>query len=300
MPSPSSKVQLSTLVDAANRPAFEQHLRTWQSNRYIYPVISRRSGGVSIGVNLNPDKVCNFDCIYCSVDRRIPGGSPAIDLAVLRAELAAMLADFRSGELFEHPPFKDVTPPLRRLNDIAFSGDGEPTSCPDLSACLAIAAAELASHGLTGVKLVLITNATLFHRPPVAASLAFLDEHNGEIWAKLDAGTADYYRMIDRTSIPFDRIISNIRSAAALRPIVIQTLLMRVHGRPTPDTEVRAYAGLLQDIVAGGGKLKLIQLYTVARTPAEQFATPLALAELEAVAEKVRFAVPDVPIEVFP
>ncbi len=300
MTSPTSDSRLTSLIDPANRPAFEQHHRNWQSNRYVYPVISRRSGGVSIGVNLNPDKVCNFDCVYCSVDRRIPGGSPAIDLAVLRTELTAILADFRSGKLFESPPFANVSPQLRRLNDIAFSGDGEPTSCPDLSSCLATAVAELGVHGLGRIKIVLITNATLFHRPAVMSALAYMDEHNGEIWAKLDAGTEDYYRTVDRTSIPFDRIISNIRSAAALRPIVIQTLLMRLHGRPTPDSEISAYIRRLQDIVAGGGKLKMIQLYTVARAPAEPFATPLSLAELEAVAERVRPALPNIPIEVYP
>ncbi len=51
---------------------FTQHSRSWQSNRYVYPVISRRSKGLSIGVNLNPDKVCNFDCVYCCVDRTHP------------------------------------------------------------------------------------------------------------------------------------------------------------------------------------------------------------------------------------
>jgi len=41
------------------------HRRELDENRYVYAVLSRRSGGVSIGINLNPDKVCNFDCIYC-------------------------------------------------------------------------------------------------------------------------------------------------------------------------------------------------------------------------------------------
>src|ERR1041384_5902109 len=53
-------------------PLFTQHSRSWRENRYVYPVVSRRSKGLSIGVNLNPDKVCNFDCIYCCVDRKTP------------------------------------------------------------------------------------------------------------------------------------------------------------------------------------------------------------------------------------
>ncbi|GIS62123.1 MAG: hypothetical protein CM1200mP2_43480 [Planctomycetaceae bacterium] len=45
------------------------HPRTFHDNRFVYPVLSRRSHGLSVGINLNPDKICNFDCIYCQVDR---------------------------------------------------------------------------------------------------------------------------------------------------------------------------------------------------------------------------------------
>src|SRR5207253_10281927 len=107
---------------------YTEHARTWQANRYVYPVISRRSQGLSIGVNLNPDKVCNFDCIYCCVDRSEPPVVREVDLAVLRDELDHALTLADSGEIFQVPPLDQTPPPLRRLNDVAFSGDGEPTS----------------------------------------------------------------------------------------------------------------------------------------------------------------------------
>ena len=34
-------------------------------NRFVYAVISSRAHGLSLGVNLNPDKLCNYDCLYC-------------------------------------------------------------------------------------------------------------------------------------------------------------------------------------------------------------------------------------------
>lgn len=292
--------RLAPLIDPANQSAFRQHQRTWQSNRYVYPVVSRRSGGVSLGVNLNPDKVCNFDCIYCSVDRKLPGDLPEINLAVLRIELAHMLNSVINNEIFSHPVFSGVTPPLRRLNDIAFSGDGEPTSCPSLSACVQIAADELALRHLTAVKIVLITNATLFHRPAVKSALELMDRTNGEIWAKLDAGTAEYYRLIDRTTVPFERILENIKVAAQARPIVIQTLFMRVHGMPPSPDEIIAYSGRLNAILKAGGKLKFVQIYTVARNPAEAFASPLPLTELQAIASHIQELLPTLPVEVFP
>lgn len=292
--------RLVPLLAPANQPAFRQHERAWQNNRYVYPVVSRRSGGVSVGVNLNPDKVCNFDCIYCSVDRKLPGDSPEIDLALLQLELADMLDRVMSGEIFSHPVFSDVTPELRRLNDIAFSGDGEPTSCPSLPVCLQIAAGELALRHLAAVKIVLITNATLFHRPAVNAALELLDRNNGEIWAKLDAGTAEYYHQIDRTAVPFERILENIKLAAQARPIVIQTLFMRVHGVPPKSDEIAAYIRRLETLLNAGGKLKLVQIYTVARNPAEAFASPLLLTELQAIAQNIKAALPKLPVAVFP
>src|SRR5436305_14062306 len=102
-------------------PLFTQHSRSWQRNRYVYPVISRRSKGLSIGVNLNPDKICNFDCIYCCVDRTVPATIREVDLDVLRDELQHMLEVFRHGELFNQPPFDSTPANLRRLNDIAYS-----------------------------------------------------------------------------------------------------------------------------------------------------------------------------------
>src|SRR4029079_630944 len=175
---------------------FTQHSRSWQQNRYVYPVISRRSKGLSIGVNLNPDKVCNFDCVYCCVDRTTPPTVTEVDLDVLREELDHLLTLAASGELFAQPPFDQTPEPLRRLNDIAFSGDGEPTSYPRFLNACRIASDLITACGLAPPpNIVVITNATLFHRPDVQRALKFLDHHNGEIWAKLDAGTEAYYRL---------------------------------------------------------------------------------------------------------
>src|SRR3954468_10735354 len=105
-----------------------RHPRRFEENRFVYPVLSRRSEGISVGVNLNPDKVCNFDCIYCQVDRTVQSETRFVELQPLLAELEETLRLAASGQLFEHPRFKETPPELRRLNDIAFSGDGEPTT----------------------------------------------------------------------------------------------------------------------------------------------------------------------------
>ena len=209
------------------------HSRVYQLNKFVYPVLSRRSRGLSIGINLNPDKVCNFDCIYCQVDRHLPSRTHDVDPELVIRELEGMLDLVESGEIYRDARFAGIPESLRRLNDLAFSGDGEPTSTPEFPRVVDDVAAVKRRRGLDRVKLVLITNATMFHRPEVRQALAILDENQGEIWAKLDAGTAAYFHRVDRTRIPFERILANLADAARVRPIVIQSLFMTSRRSPS-------------------------------------------------------------------
>jgi wyosine [tRNA(Phe)-imidazoG37] synthetase (radical SAM superfamily) len=281
---------LLSAPDAAEAAArlFQEHARGFESNRFVYPVVSRRSGGLSIGVNLNPDKVCNFDCIYCQVDRTRQSETTFVEIEALVDELDGMLHLVTSGAIFRTERFARTPPALRRLNDIAFSGDGEPTTYRNFDTIIARCADLKRRRGLSDVKLVLITNASMFHRPHVRRGLEILDANQGEIWAKLEAGTEAYFQLVDRTPIPFRQILDNITAAAKVRPLVIQALFMRVHGEPPPPAELEAFCDRLNEIAAVGGRLKLVQVYTVARQPAESFVAPLADGEVDAIVELVR------------
>lgn len=268
-------------------PQHRTHPRQYETNRFVYPVVSRRSRGISIGVNLNPDKVCNFDCIYCQVDRRSEATTHFVELEQLLAELDALLTDVSSGAIYADPRFANLPQELRRLNDIAFSGDGEPTTYRNFDEIMQRVAELKQRHRLDAVKMVLITNASMFHRPVVQRGLEILDHNQGEIWAKLEAGTEGYFQLIDRTKIPFQRILDNITSASQVRPLVIQSLFMNVHGEPPTPEELAAFVQRLNDIQQAGGQLKLVQVYTVARQPAESFVSPLSNAEVDAIRELV-------------
>ena len=265
-----------------------QHARRFEENRFVYPVLSRRSEGISIGVNLNPDKVCNFDCIYCQVDRTTQSETRFVETPQLLEELEDMLQLAAGGQLFGHPQFRDTPLQFRRLNDIAFSGDGEPTTYRNFDEIIAACAELKRRLGLEAVKMVLITNASMFHRSHVQRGLEILDQNNGEIWAKLEAGTEESFKLVDRTPIPFQQILDNITAAAKIRPLVIQSLFMRVRGEPPSDAELEAFCERLNEIAAAGGKLKLIQVYTVARRPAESFVAPLTDAEVDRIVNLVR------------
>ncbi len=273
---------------AFETPLFADHSRRWQDNRYVYPVISRRSRGLSVGVNLNPDGVCNFDCAYCCVDRSIARPGREVDLDLMRQELAQVLDLAVSGALWRQTPF-DATPEhLRRLNDVAFSGDGEPTSFPAFGSACQVAV-DLLQWLDSPARVVVITNATLLHLERVQQAFASLGER-GEVWAKLDAGTEQLYRLMDRSDIPFSRILANLLEAARRRPLVIQTLFAASHGLAPDAGEIAAYIGRLQDIRAGGGRIDRVQIYTTARGTTESWVTPLAAHEVDAIVAKVRAA----------
>lgn len=279
-------------------PQHRHHPRHWRENLYVYPVISRRSGGLSIGINLNPDAACNFDCIYCQVDRTQTPRVRDVDPARLSEELEDMVAIVEDGSFWCDESFADVPVAQRDIRDFAFSGDGEPTTCKFFAESVRQVAAVKRNAGLRDAKIVLITDACYLTRPEVVAGLAIMDENNGEIWAKLDAGSEEYYRLVNRPNFPLQHVINEITLAARVRPVVIQSLFMRVYGRPPESVELEAFADRLDDIQAGAGRIDHVQVYTVARPPAESFVGPLSPDEVDAVADLVRRRT-GLPVEVY-
>ncbi len=263
------------------------HERSFETNRFVYPVLSRRSQGLSIGVNLNPDKVCNFDCIYCQVDRTTASEVRFVAFDQLLDELDQMLALVTSGELFQTAQFGQVPEHLQRLNDIAFSGDGEPTTYRNFDEIIQACAQLKQKHELDSVKMVLITNASMFHRRHVQRGLTVMDANQGEIWAKLDAGSEQYYHHINRTPIPFQQVLDNIEQAALQRPIVIQSLFMKVNGVGPSESELEMYCNRLSHVLNQGGEISRVQVYTIARQPAESYVASLADNEVDRIAELV-------------
>ncbi len=263
---------------------FRDHRRDLDRNAYVYAVVSRRARGLSIGVNLNPDKRCNFDCPYCQVDRTTPGGPTRVDVATLRAELDDLLAR-AAGDLWTQPPFDTVAPELRRVADVAFAGDGEPTTPPEFPAAAA-AARQSRDRLAPGVPLRLLTNATLFHKDRVRAALAEFDE----LWCKLDAGTEPYFHLVDGTRLPLRRILDNLLLVARERPIVVQSLFLAMDGGGPGDEEIAAWASRLRDVVAQGGSVDHVQVYTVARAPADPRVSALPAERLETIAAAARAA----------
>ena len=264
------------------------HRRVFQEYFYVYPVISRRSLGLSLGINLNPDKVCNFDCIYCEVDRRSPARVKSVDPVRLRDELSGLVEYVLSGGLAIEERFQEAGPLARVIKDLAFSGDGEPTMLRNFAECVQVAVDVKRAFGLSQTKVVLITDAAGLDKTDVQRGLQLMDANQGEIWAKLDAGTEPYFRLVNRSHIRFERILKNLLETARVRPIIIQSLFLKVHDAVMPAAELAAYCERLNDLVRSGAHLKAVHAYTVARPTPEAFATKLDALELETIAAQIR------------
>ena len=267
---------------------FTDHRRSLHENQYVYAVVSRRVNGLSIGINLNPDKACNFACPYCQVDRRVPGGQRSIDVDRLRVEIDGLLGLVRDGTLWTVPPFDTAAQHLRRVGDISFAGDGEPTACPDFEAALATVIEARERHGLKHVPMTLLSNATLFHREAVQTGLGVLHRAGGVIWAKLDAGTEAWFQRVDGTTLSFDRVLDNLSFAAQRYRVVIQSMFHAFDGVGPDDAEIAAWAGRLKAVLAEGGRIEMVQVYTVARAPADSSVVPLSRHRLDEIAAAAR------------
>jgi wyosine [tRNA(Phe)-imidazoG37] synthetase (radical SAM superfamily) len=263
----------------------EDHRRDSAGLRYVYPVISRRAGGVSIGINLNVNNACNWACVYCQVDNLTRGGPPPIDLELLVRELDGFLADALHGDFMA----REVPHEAQRLTDVAFSGNGEPTSAAEFPEAVSLVRDVLQRHGLAGTLPVrLITNGSLLHRPAVQEGIRMLGELGGEVWFKIDRATAAEVEVIN--GIPFDaeKTRRNLASCAALATTWIQTCWFALDGA-APDAVARAaYCALLEPLAAS---LAGVHLYGLAR-PSLQPAAPrlqrLDTDELERFASDIR------------
>lgn len=229
---------------------------------YVYPVVSRRSGGVSVGINLNPDNTCNWRCIYCQVPGLKRGTAPVVDLVQLETELRQFLHEIVHGSFMqEHVPVE-----ARRINDIAFSGNGEPTSAKEFDQVIDLVGAILKDAGLPAtLKLVLITNGSLIDRLHVQRGLKRMAALNGEIWFKLDSVTREGRRRINNTRMSLDRLRENLQLAAQLCPTWLQTCVFRIDGAPPEAEETEAYLQFVSDLLKSGVSLKGVMLYGLAR-----------------------------------
>lgn len=256
-------------------------------NRHVYAVISQRARGLSIGVNLNPDQRCSFDCAYCEVDRDTPGRKRNVDVKAMATELERLLTLHHAGRLGELDWFRNLPPELLELKEVALSGDGEPTLCPNFDEVVREVLYLRSRRKVPFFKTVLITNGTGLDSSHVAAGLDLLCQQD-EVWIKLDAGTQEYFEKVNRSTVPLWRILANILAVSKKRPVIIQSLFPLLNGQEPPGEEIEQYVRRLQELKAAGAQVSMVQVYSAHRPSHRPNCEHLALQSLSRIAQQVR------------
>ena len=256
---------------------YVNHDRDYGDLKYVYPVISRRSAGLSLGINLNVDKLCNFDCPYCQVDRTY-SSKIRFNHEEMKQELVNIIEDIRNGSVWTLSRFKNVERDKKIFKDVAIAGDGEPSTSPHLLETMSYLQKIAKNYPLP--EIVWISNATGLNKRKTKQALSILEQLKGTIWAKLDAGTQEYFKLISASNYNIDRIQSMIEQLPAGVKLKIQTCFMKVEGSPPSMNEIDSYISRLKSIHQKH-QIAEVQIYTIARKPAQDFVSPLSLKEMQ-------------------
>lgn len=261
--------------------------RDFFGNTCVYTVLSPRTAGLSVGVNLNPDRQCNLACGYCEVNRPAPGSAPAFSVPVMIAELERTLHLVRSGAFRDHPLYRGAPPALLEPRIVTVSGDGEPTLCPQFTEAMEALIHLRAGRRTPAFKIALLTNATRLDQPAVAKGVDLLLASD-EVWAKLEAGTRDYEENLEASGVTVEGILSNIQSLAHRRPVILQSLFPAIHGEAPTEAEITGYIGHLKRLKEAGSRIALVQIYSAYVKDTASKYGHLPLGKLADIARRVR------------
>jgi wyosine [tRNA(Phe)-imidazoG37] synthetase (radical SAM superfamily) len=264
------------------------HNRDSAGLRYVYPVVSRRAGGVSVGINLNTNNACNWRCIYCQVPNLTRGIAPPVDLALLENELRSFLHELLHGDFMQ----RRVPEGARRINDIALSGNGEPTSAEEFTLVIELVAKLKQELQLPSeIKLVLISNGSLIYRENVQHGLRRMAQINGEVWFKLDRASEAGMQLVNDTRIGIGKVRENLATAIALCPTWLQTCWFELDGAAPDKQDENDYLEFLAGLQRDGIKPQGVLLYSLARPSLQTEARRLSaitMRQMEAFAERIR------------
>jgi wyosine [tRNA(Phe)-imidazoG37] synthetase (radical SAM superfamily) len=213
---------------------------------------------------------------------------------VLEHELRSFLNYALHGDFME----RFVAEGDRHLKDIAFSGNGEPTSAKEFPEVVLLVGNILREFNLLGdklsaiqvepIKVRLITNGSLMDKQSVLDSLDELAKCNGEVWFKIDAGTKEGIARINDVNLNPQSHIMRLKKCLEVCPTFIQTCMFGFDGQPPSERDVAAYLALIgqvKDVIQG------VHLYGLARPSYQAEAEKLSrlpIEWLEIVAQRIR------------
>lgn len=225
---------------------------------FLFGPVSSRRLGLSLGIDLLPPKICTFDCIYCEIGR----------------------TTLRTAKRKEYVPTSEVLKEAEnylqseaaKIDYVTVTASGEPTLHSKIGDIIS------RLKDISPKPVAVITNSSLLHLPEVRRALLKADV----ILPSLDAVRPDTFRRINRPirSIRIEQIISGLKDLRQKYTGQIWLEILFVQGindRPEEVEELRKALKAIQP--------DRIQLNTVDRPPAEDYAAPLSSARLETIRE---------------
>ncbi len=247
-----------------------------QSGIIYGPVRSRRLRW-SLGLNASPInyKLCSFNCVYCQYGHAnlctIDTANRLDDLPTLSDFARALETALRESE---------------EINNITFSGNGEPTLHPQFEELVDIAK-QLRNRYFPKAKLGILSNSSMVHVKKVDRALANLDFRI----MKLDAGAPETFKKLNRPckEVNFSTMLSGLQS---LENVTLQTMFVDGKIQNVGDQEVREWIERVSEI-----KPVNAQIYSLHRPPAESFLHEVPPERLQEIAARTK-EVTGIPIEV--
>lgn len=261
--------------------------RYFFGNRFVYLVLSQRQHGLCVGINLNPNRNCNFNCIYCEINRRRPKENPAVDVPLLAKEFIKTIEFTQKNDIHKINSFKKIPPDLSRLKAVSISGDGEPTLCQRFPDAVREVVHVRATAQFPFFKITLYTNGSELLTPHVQRGLQWFTDED-EIWVKLDVGSQEDMNSINRARIPLKRILLNILALGRQRPIVIQSLFPLIKDNEPSQAQIDRYVACLNQLKQEGAQISMVQVYSAHRPAAASDIGHASLNCLSKIAHQVK------------
>ncbi len=258
--------------------------REYRARRLVYTVVSSRAGGLLVGVNLNPDRICNYDCVYCEVDRSSPRQPEDCDIDAMIEDVDRLMVELRlrspkgrmsADEAYGKPLY------------VALSGDGEPTHSPQFEEAVDGLVHLRAAGKHPFFKIVLITNASGLDLARTQNGIRRFNSQD-EVWAKLDGGAQEYLQRVNRGDVSLTQTTANILAVARRRPVIIQSLFPSIRGVGPTEGEIEDYAARLKELKEAGADIPLVQVCSATRPAAHPESSHLPLKALSEIARCVR------------
>jgi wyosine [tRNA(Phe)-imidazoG37] synthetase (radical SAM superfamily) len=225
------------------------------NRKYTFGPVPSRRLGLSLGVDVIPNKLCSLDCVYCEVgvtDKRGLARKEYLSASEILAEVKEMVAEYPN------------------LDHITISGSGEPTLNSKIGDIIR------GIKKITNVPVAVLTNGTLLDNSEVRRDLMDADI----VSPSLDAVTPEVFIKVDRPNpkLEIGNIIDGIKKFKKEYKGKMWIEILFVKGINDHDEEVLKMKQVLDEI-----KPEKIHLNTVIRPPAYSFAKPVGEERLKEI-----------------